>query len=265
MLRSKPVIKKMLRQFGFELRPRARTIQEIGEYPRLDTAGWIVEIIGTQAVGKSTLNNAIYKHLRARWFFREDLEYTGQLIPGTDNIEALHRDIFFKKVGRVAQSDADAWRSVRIAGQCSVVIEQSMTISVNTFPRGFILNEGLFKGFPEEILELSDSDFNLLMKNRAFIYMRAKDPNVALARYRGRVAKRRSRGLYLEPQTDDEVRRRIRQDNVMFDLIFEKAKAVGRPAIMVHAEDDLGSAVERVLEFEKSLSPLRPASLVTSC
>lgn len=220
---------------------------------RRDTAGRIVEFIGTQGIGKSTLNNDLHKHFKNDWFFRSDLGKIGPADASEGGVEQLHRDIYFQKIRYLEEHQPDPWKSITVARQMSKVIGESLTILTNDFPRGFILDESLFKNFPKEVLKLASEDPSPLWQNRAFIYLRARDPDFVIARYQGRVAERNRRGLLQRQPTSEEVRAAVERDNRLFDQILDKAAAFDCPAIVVYAEDAHQNNISRILDFEKGL------------
>lgn len=245
-------INKVLRPAGFEMRQRGRSISDLMSQPRQTTAGWTMEFIGTQGIGKTTLNNALYKPFRAHWFFRFDLGQTGPSTTASTDLEQLHRDIYFNKIERVHKEQTDAWKSITIPRQMSRVISESLTILSNDFPRGFVLDESLFKNFPREVLNLTQDGGDALWKQRAFIHLRARDPDFVVERYQSRVAKRARDGLLQIKPEDAEVRARVDQDNALFDTITEKAQAFDCPVIVLYAEDDTEDNIRKILEFEEN-------------
>ena len=251
---AKSVIKKLLSVSGLELRKPTRSMSELLDCPRKATSGTIVEFVGTQGIGKSTLYWACQKQLEDRWFFRDDLSGLGPRSVDSGQVEQLHRDIVFRRMNRVDESGSHPWRSITEARATAMVVYESLLISTHPFPRGFMLEEGLFKNFPEEVLALNDDESMALWQNRAFVHLRARDPDLAVARFQKRAVDRRSRGIIQDQESDDDLRSRIETDNLKFDRMIEKAREFHRPSIVVYAEDDFAGAVKDVLEFEKSLN-----------
>jgi len=246
-------INKLLKATGFEVRQTGRSISELMAQPRRATAGWTLEFIGTQGIGKTTLNNALHKSFRKNWFFRYDLGQTGPSTQSFEELEQLHRDIYFQKLQRVQKTRPDVWNSITVPRQMSRVIGESLTILSNSFPRGFVLDESLFKNFPHEILNLPDTADDILWQKRAFIYLRARDTEFVVSRYQSRVAERARNGLPQIKPEDADVRARVEKDNTDFDAIFEKARVLGCPSISIYAEDDTQQNISKILEFEKNL------------
>lgn len=255
------VLNKLLNLADLELRPRGQSISSLKSHPRLASAGWIVEFIGTQGIGKSTLNNDLHKSLKNNWFFRADLGQIGPTETSAEDIERLHRDLYFHRINHLQEERVDPWKSITTSRQMSKVISESLTILSNDFPRGFILDESLFKNFPQEVLKLGSACPEPLWSNRAFIYLRARDPDFVVSRYQNRVVERSNRGLPLRPPDDDEVRARVAQDNALFDQILETAKAFDCPAITVYAEDDHQENINKILVFERTLRSKTAADL----
>ena len=247
------VIKKLLGVTGLELNQRGRKTAELCALPRCPTAGWIVEFIGTQGIGKTTLSNSLHKTLRKNWFFRSDLGQTGPSPAVSKALENLHREIYFLKLKRLYEENADAWKILTAGRQMSRVISESLTILNNDFPRGFVLDESLFKNFHHEVLALAGDAPGPLWAQRAFIYLRTRDPEFVVARYQGRVAERAERGMLQVPPSDAELRNRIEQDNDLFDAITQKAQAFDCPVIVLYAEDDTQENIRTILEFEETV------------
>ncbi|WP_299681746.1 hypothetical protein [uncultured Roseobacter sp.] len=247
------VINKLLGLAGLELRQRGRTISDLMAQPRRASAGWVIEYIGTQGVGKTTLNNAVQKCLRTDWFFRSDLGQNGPFAQPSAALEDLHREIYFQKIKRFQKENHNAWKSITVTRQMSRVISESLTILTHDFPRGFILDESLFKNFPREVLKLCGDTPEPLWTKRAFIHLRTRDPDFVVSRYQSRVEERTRRGMPQIPPTEAEVRTRVQEDNVFFDTITEKAQAFGCPVIVIYAEDTQQDNIRKIIDLEKTI------------
>ena len=253
MKKATAVINKILNLANFELRRRGKTVQSLRSYPRLGSAGKIVEIIGTQGIGKTTLNNDLHKSLRNNWFFRSDLGQIGPSEVASLDIEGLHRDIYLHRIRHLQEKQVDPWKIITNSRAMGVVVSESLTIQTNEFPRGFILDEGLFKNLSREVLALASEHPEPLWVNRAFVYLRARDPEFLVSRHQGRVAARRERGLPLRPPSDAEVRSRITHDNDLFDQIVEKAEAFDCPVVVINPDGNYHEIINKVLQFERQL------------
>lgn len=213
----------------------------------------IVEFIGTQGIGKSTLFNTCQPSISDRWLFRDDLRKASPVSVDTGQIEYLHHALYLRRIERLCADDLNAWQTILTGRQISRVMYESLFITSHTFPKGFLLEEGLFKNFPQEVLDLSDEEAEPLWKSRAFVHLRARESDLAVARYQRRVAERRDRGIFQHQRSDQEVRSRVEADNMLFDQMVEKAKVFSCPEIVVYAEDSLQDVVQNVLDFERSL------------
>jgi hypothetical protein len=246
-------LNKLLSLADLELRPRRRSIPALLSHPRLTTAGMIVELIGTQGIGKSTLTNDLHAFMCDRWFFRSDLGQLGPAATISGELEELHRDIYFRRIKRLRKTRADPWSCITVSQQMSKVISESLTILTHDFPRGFFLDENLFKNFPREVLKLDPERATPLWKNRALVHLRARDPDFVVSRYQARVLDRSNRGLLQRPPTEAELRERIARDNDRFDRMMDMARDLGCPALIIHAEDDQRENIRNILEFESNL------------
>lgn len=220
---------------------------------RCATAGWTLEFVGSQGIGKTTLNNRLYKTLRAQWFFRSDLGQTSSPDTYSGTLEQLHRQIYFQKILWLYENQPDIWKSVTISRQMSRVISESLTILTNDFPRGFIMDESLFKNFPHEVLDLEEEQGAPLWQRRAFIYLRARDPDFVVSRYQSRVIERARSGLLQSRPSDAEVRARVEKDNDLFDSMTDRAGKFDCPVLVLYAEDNEQENIRKILNFEKTL------------
>ena len=221
--------------------------------PRCDTAGTIVEIVGAQGAGKTTLRNELDKDLKTNWFFRHDLRHIGPAEDPSGTIERLHRDIYFRRLRHLDETQPDPWKSLTVARQASNVIGQSLTMMTNKFPRGFFLDEGIFNNFPLELANETGKDLTPLWANRAMIYLRTPDPDLIVSRYQGRVETRSRKHRLHRQRTDSEVREAVRRKTELFDRVLEKARSLNRPVIVINPADNHGQNIEKILEFEKGL------------
>jgi len=253
MTNAKSSLKKLLNMIGIELSRRRHTISDLQSLPRLATAGSTIEFVGTQGIGKTTLFNACWPSIRNRWYSRRVLEGLGPSSVLSGSIECIHRNIFLNRINLLNSSDLDPWQNITHALQAATTIYESLMISSQDFSRGFVLEEGLFKNFPKEVLNLCDTKAAPLWEKRAFVYLRARDPDITLSRFQRREDKRRNRKIYQHYRPDDEVRSRIDADNRLFDQMIDKAKVFACPLIVINAEDRLQDAVKDVLGFERSL------------
>lgn len=217
------------------------------------TAGWILEIIGTEGIGKTTLNNALAGQLRKTWFLRHSLEQFGPAADGDPELEALHRDIYLHMVEKVIREEMDPWKTITLLRQKGRVISESLMIQTHPFPRGFVLDEGLCKGFPREVLDLASDSPDPLWHKRAFVYLKAENAEVAVRRYQGRVQERDERGLPLSAPSDDHVRERIAEQTSLYDRIIDIAGAFGCPTLTINAEAPLEACKAQFLEFERGI------------
>lgn len=248
------VIARTLRGLGWELKRAQRSLAVLSAESAKSTAGSILEIVGTQGVGKTTLNDRVYHAIRDRWFARGDVDFKGPSEVGCGQIESLHRDLYFQKVERIRQERHDPWKTVTLARQMSAIAFESLMISTQKYPRGFLLDEGLFKNFPDEVMEVGAEEAMPLWSSRAFVHLRASDPTVAAERYTKRVAQRRESGAAQHEYSAAEVVARVESDTATYDRMCAQAERLGRPVLVLDASQSIDASVESMLAFESSLA-----------
>lgn len=234
---------------------RAMPSRPLTEYPNLPSSGLILELMGAQAVGKTTLSNRAYAVLKRDWFFRSHLQKPAdaESARAAPEVEALLMEIYFGKLRQVGESDMDARRKLTIARQMSRVAEESLTLATHVYPRGFFLDEGLFKNFAREIVQLGAERTAPLWKSRAFVHVRARTPALVAARYQERAARRRERGGFQHEQSEAELCALIEREDAILERICETARSCGRPCAVVYVEDGLENNIRSILDFERSL------------
>lgn len=251
-------LNRMLAPAGLKLIQRGKSLSELQARSPGPTAGWVIELIGAQGIGKTTLINTLQKSLRTDWFFRSDLGQTGPLNPVAGPVEKLHSEIYFHRMHQLQTREANIWDITTLTRQMSRVIRESLTLLTNDFSRGFVLDEGLFKNFSREVLDLASDTPDPLWNGRAFVHLRAGNPEVIMARYQARVVDRAQRGVFQIPPTKEEMHKRIEQENSLFDEICERARAFGQPVLLLDAEGDHAENIQKMFAFEVSVRAMSP-------
>ena len=158
------------------------------------------------------------------------------------------------RVETIFNSDSfSPWHSFLDLNLSVKVMRETMLVTQSPQPTGFAFDEGFFRHFPAEILQLGDELPVQLWKNRAFVYLRARTPETALTRLRSRtmtlvnIHHQRSR-------SDVQILSSIVQDQEMFQSIVDRGASYGCPVLVINAESPIQESIQKVLEFESSLS-----------
>ena len=216
------------------------------------TSGKILEFIGTSGAGKTTLFNRSMTRLKNRWFFAYHMDLFKRKAPPSQ-VDEILMQILQKRIENINSSESFCpWHSLLDLKLSVRVMHETMVVAHSAYPKGFAFDEGLFRHFTAEILQLDDLCLVDLWKNRAFVYLRARTPETALARVKSRTEKL----TQLERQrdrTDDQILFRIVQEQEMFQSIIDKAATFDCPVLVIDAEDPFEDSVNRVLDFESSL------------
>ena len=217
-----------------------------------ETAGMTLEFIGTSGVGKTTLYRETMARLRNRWFFAHQLDFIKRKAPPSVKDRVL-MEILKSRIDKIINSEAYCpWHSLLDLKLSVRVIHETMITVHSSHPQGFVFDEGLFRHFPAEIL-LYGKDFPVqLWQNRAFVYLRARSPETALARLKSRTMSLAQIAVQREI-TDEQLLARIIHDQEMFQSIVGRASSFGCPVLVLDAEDPLMDSINKVLNFEKSL------------
>lgn len=220
--------------------------------PPTSTKGLILEFIGTMGVGKSHIYRLTFQENR-KWFQRHHLTRVTQNTLAAGAILDLHEQVLMSRLDRIRSGDGDIWQKTQQIRDVSYVVGESLLLSTLDFPRGFALEEGLFKNCPREILELDLDEAAPLWHQRVFIWLRADDPATVLIRYKQRVNMLRSSGIFQHPETDEQILSRVAHDDALNDRLMDIAARLDRPLLVLHAEDDIQNSLNRIREFERAL------------
>jgi len=217
-----------------------------------ETAGKTLEFIGTSGVGKTTLFRASVASLKSRWFLSHHTDRLKRKAPPGEIDEILMR-ILKVRIESILDSESFcSWHSF-IDLQLSVrVMRETMLVFHDPQSTGFAFDEGLFRHFPAEILQQGDEFPAQLWKNRAFVYLRARMPETALARLKSRKKMLAQQGPD-RVRTDDLLLSRIMKEQEIFDSILDKGTSLGCPVLVIDIEDPFQESVDKVLEFETTL------------
>ena len=218
-----------------------------------ETSGKILEFIGTTGIGKTTLFNKTMSKLRSRWLFAYHLGFFKRKTLRSETDEILMRVLKNRTEKIYSSTSFCPWHSLLDLKLSVRVMHETMTVAQSEFPKGFAFDEGLFRHFPAEIVQLGDEIPVELWKNRAFVYLQAQTPETALSRLKSR--KRTT--AQIESQrviSDDQILLRITNDQEMFRSIVDRALSFGCPVIVIDAENPHEDSIKKVLDFESSLS-----------
>jgi thymidylate kinase len=211
-----------------------------------------LEFIGTSGVGKTTLFRETMGKLTKRWFFAYQLDLVKRKTPASE-IDGVLMEILKNRIEKITTSDSYCpWHSFLDLKLSVRVMHETMVVAHSSHPQGFTFDEGLFRHFPAEILQIGDEFPAQLWHNRAFVYLRARTPETALARVRSRtemlaqIERQRER-------SDEQRLTNILRDQEVFQAIVDKAKTFGCPVLVLDAEDPFADSVNKVIEFESTL------------
>lgn len=249
---SKEILKKFADLAGLEVRRKPLGRNDWGSLPKARTAGLIIEFVGPQGIGKTTLHSTVFERVREHWFSRRALQGRFPLSKASAHIAALHNDVLFRRMDRLENSNLTAWRRIQRAEQMARVAKESLLLSGSDFPRGFMFEEGLFKNFPQEILDIEAQAAKELWSNRIFIFLRARDPGVVVSRWLARSAER-GHVLEYRHSVNEEVRNRVENESVLYDRLMRRAKSLGRPVLTLDAEDSVQHNARMILDFEREI------------
>lgn len=212
------------------------------------SAGRVLEFVGPGGAGKTTVFDAAAGRLRARWFLTRHALQLAAPGPADPALEAIHRRLFFAKTRNAEDYGWDIVTTAEIVRYSALVMEKNLFLMSGRYPRGFALDEGICRFYPEEIPALPPVQAARLLAGRALVMVRPDAPETVMARHAARHAAR-------DGATADagRLRARVEKDMRLFDRLAGVARAQGCPVLTLRAEDPCDANAGRVLAFERAL------------
>ena len=111
----------------------------------------------------------VYK-LKKRWSFSYQLDCIKRKGPSCELDEALMQ-ILKSRIETINNSDSFCpWHSLLDLKLSVKVMHESTLVAQSSHPKGFAFDEGLFRHFPTEILQMGDESPVQLWNNRALFF-----------------------------------------------------------------------------------------------
>jgi len=215
-----------------------------------------VEFIGPAGIGKSTIFEEVKNHVVGNWKGRGDLHIVLEKHEyGHDAEDYL--GLLQNKISHLEKYALPDYEKIRLTWFFSDILLKDMAIMNNSISSSkFMLDEGLCHNFSEELMRLSDSSFEMLMANRAFIFVQARRVETVVERIRKRENEAGRLVAYHMGLNNEELKKYIEQVYSGFNAFIERVEALDIPVCKIFAEDETQTRVGRILDFEKSILDL---------
>ncbi|MEP1356261.1 MAG: hypothetical protein ABJX32_04315 [Tateyamaria sp.] len=243
--------KARIGSLGYELR-REYNPDSLKKFSRKRSAGKVLEFIGPSGIGKSTLLYAIRGELSKDWFLPHHAASLFHVaFKETDNSFDSHRQLLLNRVARIDRNQRDFWTlatSVRYGAQVA-----STDIAIRSdFPRGFVLDEGLFQIFSGDFSELDKGALEKLCAGRSLVFLSAHRPETIAERRMARNGRRHSGAdRSREDVSGQSARAEISLQH--FSSFADKMRDLGADVLTLFAEDENALNLEKVLDFSKRI------------
>lgn len=212
-----------------------------------------IEFIGPAGIGKSTIYEEVKRHVIGDWYYREHLQ--GMLEKyGDDGEAARHLQLLHGKLDHFDRYNLSGYGKLKLIWFFTDILLKDLAMSNNgSLSKKFLLDEGLCHNFSEELMDLPDADLKVLMKERAFVFVQARDNSIIVDRIRKREGETGRKVMYHVGLDDDALKELSDASTLLFNAFMERVETLGVPVCRIFAEDDFQTNIKRVLDFERNI------------
>lgn len=118
-----------------------------------------------------------------------------------------------------------------------------------------MFDEGLFRNFSKQINGLPDGDFKEFIKNKALIFLEAKDPKTVVQRRRKRFKETGVIVTHHVGLNEEEMEKEVAKSQVQFETLKQRLTAMDLPHCTVFAENSIEHNCSIMAAFETSFFP----------
>lgn len=210
-----------------------------------------IEFIGPAGIGKSTIYTEVKKKAVGNWFYREN--FSSILGKNSGGVGAeLYFQLLKSKIDHLDRYNLPSYERIRLISFFSDLLLRDLAMSNNDkSSRKFLLDEGLCHNFSEELIDLPDSDLEMLMAKRAFVFVQARDSKTIVDRIRKRERETGRKVAYHVGLDDDALINLSETSSSLFNAFIDRVEVLGVPVCKIFAEDNIQTNVRHVLDFEK--------------
>ncbi len=240
-----------LSRAGYDLQRRPDPSRLAAASPA-DTSGLVIEFIGAEAVGKSTLCRALLSSGPRRWFYTRDLSDLALTdLDHPADVQEVLKELFLRRIEQDHRRN-DLWVMSGMAQWNARVIQQDVLMR-RRFPRGFLVDEGVFKQFAPEIARLAARSLRTLLRGRAVVLVDTDDAELLARRHMDRHATWKAEGRFKHPTSFDSL---LSQSAAMLKVhrrVFEMVSDCGSPCLRLRIEDGAERNLAALKAFEARL------------
>jgi hypothetical protein len=212
----------------------------------------VMEFIGAEAVGKSTLCRALHEARRDKWFYGSalnDLVLTDLDHP-EDVLDVL-KYLFRQRIEQDYERQ-DLWVMSGMAAWNANVIRKDALMR-RRLAKGFLVDEGVVKQFASEILTLAPGSRRALFGGRAIVLVDSSSTELLVARQLERLRDWSKQGKFKHPTSVERLSETAHAMIITHRHVFEAALDAGCPGLHLKIEDGFERNLSKLLAFDGEL------------
>ena len=243
----------LLDKAGYEIRKLQNSPAEPAN-TNSASRGTIIEFIGPSGSGKSYLFEKSWPKLKGCWGrYPERMKVEDYMVPAF----APYWSLLASAVQGLSHSLLNDYQRAKVLRQLASIIVKDSEIRTQLDRSGFILQEGLFHNFPQQLLQLPDSDFQMASAARALILLIPSSPQTIIDRRRARVGDGGHLSTWQSGMSETEQLEEIESRCAIITQLAARAENFGVACLRLTAEDPIGQLVSSVFAFAKQLTKTR--------
>lgn len=209
-----------------------------------------IEMLGPGGVGKTFLMEAAVGHLALKYKHRNNLK--GKVEFDSPSAEILYR-LWKERINEMDSWNHNPIKKLKLAEYWCKVINRDLLAREKSEKSNIFFDEGIAQIFGSRIPMLHQRDIDVLLKGRALIFVLPRD-NQTVAE---QIIKRTVATGYTNPahvRTDIKSLIKMTEKSMSnFNLILACAEEHHIPHLVLWAEDEVHSNIEKMVAFERQL------------
>lgn len=245
--KTQRAINQLLSRFGIKI---VRATYYKRRKNNLDSGGGYIEFVGPSGIGKSTLFKNFSRMTNLPYLYRQNFD-AKDYADKFDSVLQWH--LLAQKFSDLNSRELEEHKKLKLIHYFVKVAMDDAVVNSILSDNLLMFDEGLFHNFSKQINELPDDQFKELTRDRAFIFLEARDPKTVVQRRRKRFKETGVIVTHHVGLDDLEMEKEVANSQVKFATLKRRLTAVDVTHCTVFAEDSIEYNCSILAAFEKQL------------